>query len=58
MDCLIDCTEISCFCYHGDTQRNEGNWEIGMVIHERIRTCYLGFNHAPVSTVCLVLEGD
>ena len=57
IDCLAvygaDFTNILLFCYHGSMQRNKDMWEnteISVVIHGRIRTCYLYFVYAPVFT--------
>ena len=55
----IDYIDMSFLCYQGSVRRNKGMWrnaEINVVIHGRIRTCYLYFTYTPVFTVNLVLE--
>ena len=50
--------------YQGSVRRNVDIWrngmwrdiEIGVVIHRRIRLCYLCFAHPPAFAVSLVLE--
>jgi len=45
------------FGSYGSVRRNKGMWkntEIGVVIHGRIRTCYLCFTHTPLLTINLV----
>jgi len=33
-----------------------GNTKVGVVVHRKVRTCYLTFNYIPISTVSLVLK--
>jgi len=53
-------TDIFYFLVSRECWRGKGTWgniKIGVVIHRRIRMCYLSFKYTPTFTVCQFLVG-